>query len=57
MGTIILLALTTSLGYWIGNQFDHAIMGAVIGFFVGLICRIAPSGGADAFGDIGGFLD
>ena len=60
MGTFILLMSTTIAGQFIGQHWwDQAIIGSVVGFFVGLILRVGAAGGlgdvGDVLGDLGGF--
>lgn len=50
MGTFILLVITTVLGWAIGHfAFDAGVIGAVIGFVVGVLLRI---GAAENIGDL-----
>lgn len=59
MLTIIWLIFTTAAGYFIAKYFapDHVILGAFIGFIVGIVIRFF-AGAADDVADIGGsFFD
>lgn len=44
MGTFILLVITTAVGAAIGHfGFDQAVIGAIVGFVVGVLIRIGAA--------------
>jgi hypothetical protein len=44
MGTLILLIVTTAIGALIGHfGFDAALVGAVVGFVVGILLRVGAA--------------
>ena len=58
MGTAILLAITTSIGYFIGHNYvtEHEILITIVGFVIGLLMRFGSadsiSSGVDDFSGI-----
>lgn len=55
MGTLIFLAITTTIGYFVGAHWAYEILGAIVGFVVGLGLLSGSIG--DFGGDFGGDFD